>query len=114
VTTLLSAQDSNGAAPSASKEEVEAAVAEQGEVVKQAKATAKESGTEADQQAAKAEIDKLLELKQQLADATAISKPVPGSGAANYEQDFFGKPAYLAVSGQLNGALLSSPYTMLG
>ena len=106
VTTLLSAAEGGAAAePGASAEELQEAVSSQGAVVKAAKAKAKESGEEADQQAAKAQVDKLLVLKRQLSVAEEAAPPSLAPGESEYDKDFFGKPASLAVSGQLNGAL---------
>ena len=67
-----------------------------------------------------AELDKLLSLKQQLqaaeqraAAASGISRTA--EGATDYSLDFFGRPAFLAVSGQLNAeayaCALSDVYT---
>jgi asparaginyl-tRNA synthetase len=109
VTTLLSAADEgaadNGSTAVASVDELEAAVAEQGAVVKAAKAKAKDTGEEADKQASKAAIDQLLQLKQRLGEAQAAAPPSLAPGEVDYSRDFFGKPAYLTVSGQLNGAV---------
>lgn len=94
----------------ASVEELQASVAKQGAVVKAAKAKAKDTGDEADKKASKDAIDELLKLKEQLNDAQASAPPSLAPGEIDYAMDFFGKPAYLAVSGQLNGACFSSPF----
>lgn len=103
VTTLLSGMEgAEGETVPMSRAELEEAVAAQGAVVKAAKAAAKETGAEADAQTAKAEVATLLGLKQQL---EATAEPiVAADGAVNYAQDFFGRRAYLTVSGQLNGS----------
>ena len=53
-------------------------------------------------------VQKLLELKQQVADAEQGSRlasgiPKMADGRPDYSQDFFDGPAYLTVSGQLQG-----------
>lgn len=104
MTTLLSAADEGATdAPVLSEKDLEAAVADQGSAVKVAKAKAKETGEEADKHFSKAAIDHLLQLKQQLSDAKDSAPPSLIPGKIDYSKDFFGKPAYLAVSGQLNG-----------
>lgn len=103
VTTLLSGiEGAESETVPMSRADLEEAIAAQGAVVKAAKAAAKETGAEADAQKAKAEVATLLELKQQL---EHTAEPiVAADGAVDYAQDFFGRPAYLTVSGQLNGA----------
>lgn len=103
VTTLLAGMEGgkSGDSPAMSRVEMEEAIAAQGAVVKAAKAAAKETGAEADAQAAQAEVATLLQLKEQL-DGAAGPAVMPGQ--VDYGQDFFGRRAYLTVSGQLNGA----------
>lgn len=68
-----------------------------------------------------AEVEKLLALKAQLAAAEAASAPAAGAhagggagipllkdGRVDYSKDFFGKAAFLTVSGQLNGEIYAS------
>lgn len=111
VTTLLarlarSAASGSGDLPP--PDELAAAVAQQGAVVKAAKAQAKESGSDDDVAAAASEVDKLLKLKGALAAAeeavAASTLPLTESGNVDYAADFFGRRAFLTVSGQLNGA----------
>jgi hypothetical protein len=108
VTTLLSRLDKadtsgNGNGAASARDGLEAAVADQGALVQVAKAKAKESGSEEDVQAAKASVDKLLALKKALEAAEEGGIPMSKDGLVDYEEDFFGRRAYLAVSGQLNG-----------
>ena len=73
-----------------------AAVASQGDAVR----AAKEGGGGDVQE----EVRQLLELKARLAEAEEASEglPVGADGGVDYGRDFFGAPAFLAVSGQLN------------
>ncbi len=53
-------------------------------------------------------VQKLLELKQKISDAEQGSRlasgiPKQADGRPDYSQDFFDGPAYLTVSGQLQG-----------
>jgi asparaginyl-tRNA synthetase len=124
VTTLLSQnqqqQQGGGgaaaapAAPAAaalSPEEVkqlERAVAEQGDKVRAAKAAATP-----DKQRVEAEVQALLALKAKLASTSAPAAapaPAPSSSSSSpqlldYSRDFFGEPAFLTVSGQLNAEM---------
>lgn len=70
--------------------------------------------------AVKAEVDKLLQLKAQLPELEKAARQVGGiprteKGAVDYQGDFFGRPAFLTVSGQLNAeyyaCALSNVYT---
>ena len=106
VTTLLSQGGEGGAqggaAAQAEAAELAAQVAAQGEAVRAAKAA---GAADAPQQVAK-----LLDLKARLATAEAAAKAAapavrPGGGAIDYSRDFFGKPAFLTVSGQLNAEI---------
>ena len=114
VTTLLNGADgpSAAAAAKASEEDIaeaKAAAAEQGAVVKALK-EAKKAGD-----ATKEEVDAAVaELLARKAKAEALENPpaaasgdVPRGedGAVDYAQDFFGKPSYLTVSGQLNAEI---------
>ena len=94
VTTLLPEPG-----PPPDLEALEAAVAGQGDAVRAAKAG--EGGGGADVQE---EILKLLDLKARLAEAEGASGGLPEGedGGIDYGKDFFGAPAFLAVSGQLN------------
>jgi hypothetical protein len=111
VTTLLSRLDNAADAANlrATAEDLKQAVTEQGPKVSSAKAKAKQSGTHDDSAAAKAEVNTLLQLKERLDTAQrALERgcvPVKDSGAVDYAQDFFGRRAYLTVSGQLNGGI---------
>jgi asparaginyl-tRNA synthetase len=125
VTTLLQQQQqqqssgpsssstSTATAPSLSPEEVqslERQVAEQGDRVRAAK-----SASSPDKQRVEAEVKQLLALKQRLAQATITPQtPSPSSGtpsssnappSLDYSRDFFGEPAFLTVSGQLNAEM---------
>jgi hypothetical protein len=87
--------------------ELEASVSKQGATVKQAKSLAKETGSEADAAAARDAVAELLRLKDALAASNTANPPsalpTMSSGEVDYAQDFFGRRAYLTVSGQLNG-----------
>ena len=120
VTTLLNGVDGPSSAAAAkapaSEEaiaEAKAAAAEQGAVVKALK-EAKKSGD-----ATKEEVDAAVaELLARKATAEALESPAANAGGAaggdvprgedgavDYAQDFFGKPSYLTVSGQLNAEI---------
>ena len=104
VTTLL-----NGLEGSASPEKVkaaEAAVKTQGDAVKSLKEAAKAGG------ATKEQVDeavaKLMGLKAELeALGSSSSLPKNKDGSIDYSKDFFGKRAYMTVSGQLNGEIMA-------
>ena len=91
---------------------LEARVAEQGSRVRELKAAVKEDtappGTDV-----KAEVDALLALKAQLADLegrieSGGTKTSGESRSVDYSQDFFGRQAFLTVSGQLNAEIMAS------
>jgi asparaginyl-tRNA synthetase len=117
VTTLLSrldaGTDSASAKLNAAADDLARAVSEQGSKVSSAKTKAQESGSEEDSAAVKAEVKALLQLKEQLQAAQQAAEqcriPVTDSGAVDYTQDFFGRRAYLTVSGQLNGVSTLAP-----
>lgn len=124
VTTLLSGADEIPTEKPPSEEEVEQLrrqIQEQGAAVKEAKAAAAQDKSDAALAAqSKAEIAKLLELKAQLVKSEEALRnkgglPRDESGKIDYSQDFFGRRAYLTVSGQLNGEYyacgLSNVYT---
>ncbi|GFH25835.1 uncharacterized protein HaLaN_23867, partial [Haematococcus lacustris] len=130
VTTLLSKVEaaSSGAtaeaAPSPQPADLAAlrqAVAEQGDKVKAAKAAAAADKGNAELAAAsKAEVGNLMALKDKLAKAEDAALVVGGlrrlpGGKIDYKEDFFTKPAFLTVSGQLQGeyyaCALSNIYT---
>ena len=124
VTTLLSAADDQPKEKPPTEEEVKALKARietQGAAVKEAKAAAAQDKNNADLAArSKQEISSLLELKSQLAVAEEALRNVGGvprdaDGKIDYTQDFFGRKAFLTVSGQLNGEYyacgLSNVYT---
>jgi asparaginyl-tRNA synthetase len=121
VTTLLNGADGAAAAPApppASEAAVAAAVAaaaEQGAVVKALKEK-KKTGEATKEQVDEA-VKTLLELK---ATAEAMASPAAPAGASasrevprnkdgsvDYSQDFFSKPSYLTVSGQLNAEIFA-------
>lgn len=128
VTTLLNGIDGPAAAtaapaaaaakaPAASPEDIaaaKAAAAEQGATVKALK-EAKKAGdaTKEDVDAAVATLLSLKAAAEELENpaagpaAAASSREVPRAkdGAVDYTQDFFGKPSYLTVSGQLNAEI---------
>ena len=95
------------------KAELETAIASQGEVVRAAK-------KEGEQARIAAEVEKLLALKAKL--AAGVDGALAGSGAPNpdqalprnpdgsvdYTQDFFGRKAFLTVSGQLQGEIYAT------
>ncbi|PSC73030.1 asparagine-tRNA cytoplasmic 1-like [Micractinium conductrix] len=124
VTTLLSKVDEEPEVPPPSPEELAALrsqVAAQGEAVKAAKTAA--AANKEDKEAAaksKAEVGTLLKLKEQLTKAEEAARnagglPRTADGKVDYSKDFFSKPSYLTVSGQLNGeyyaCALSNIYT---
>lgn len=134
VTTLLGAADeaakegsgSGGAGGSGvpTQEEMAAlrdAVQRQGDAVKEAKAAAAADKSDAGLAAkVKSEVAELLQAKKMLEDAEQRARVVGGiartaDGTIDYSNDFFGRPAYLTVSGQLNGEYyacsLSNVYT---
>jgi asparaginyl-tRNA synthetase len=93
-----------GGGASAEQAALAAQVADQGEAVRAAKAGG------ADKEAVAAQVAQLLELKQRLAAAESAAAPglaLTASGAVDYSADFFGKPAYLTVSGQLNAEIFA-------
>ena len=121
VTTLLNGADgaaAAAAAPPASEADVvaaAAAAAEQGAVVKALKEK-KKTGEATKEQVDEA-VKTLLELK---ATAEAMASPAAPAGApasrevprnkdgsVDYAQDFFSKPSYLTVSGQLNAEIFA-------
>lgn len=89
--------------------ELEASISKQGAIVKQAKALARGTGSEADAVGARDAVSELLRLKDALVASNAanesVALPTTSSGEVDYAQDFFGRRAYLAVSGQLNGTV---------
>lgn len=123
VTTLLSEAESGNHEPvdEAELESLRAEVAQQGNKVKDAKAAAAEDKENKDlAKASKKEVKKLLQLKESLAAMEEKARVVGGiqrkeDGSIDYSKDFFGKPSYLTVSGQLNGEYyacgLSNIYT---
>ena len=126
VTTLLNQVDQLAAADTDSSSPVDlemlrTQVAAQGEAVKSAKAAAAADKKSADLAAAsKAAISELMRVKEAFAKAEEKARVVGGikrtsEGKIDYSEDFFGKPAYLTVSGQLNGEYyacgLSNVYT---
>uniref|UniRef100_A0A7S0US18 asparagine--tRNA ligase n=1 Tax=Polytomella parva TaxID=51329 RepID=A0A7S0US18_9CHLO len=124
VTTLLSKVSENEKLPKVSPEEV--AEAQQkvdglGAAVKAAKEAAAADKKNAELAAAvKARVADLLAAKDALVKTEANARVVGGlkrlpDGAIDYHEDFFSKPAFLTVSGQLQGeyyaCALSSVYT---
>lgn len=124
VTTLLSGIGEASSAPPPSPEQLAALrerVAAQGGVVKEAKAAA--AADKEDKAAAarsKEEVSMLLALKEELAAAEEAARVVGGirrtpQGGVDWDADFFGRPTYLTVSGQLNAeyyaCALSNVYT---
>lgn len=93
VTTM--APEGSGVGGEEELERAKDAVAAQGLVVKEAKARAKERG-ESPNEFAKEEISRLLELKRECEALEQAS-----AGQEGNEDDFFGGPAFLTVSGQL-------------
>ncbi|KAK9905717.1 hypothetical protein WJX75_005086 [Coccomyxa subellipsoidea] len=116
VTTLLSKAEQADKEPKVTEEEVQALEAEvsaQGQAVAAAKTTAAEDKTDkALQKALSAEVNKLQKAKAALAakkeKAELQARTVGGierlpDGRVDYSGDFFAKPSYLTVSGQMNG-----------
>jgi len=124
VTTLLSEADQVPKIPVPSPEALEtlrSRIEAQGGAVKEAKAAAAADKSNVELAGkAKSEVSMLLSLKEELAEAETAARSAGGlprgaDGHVDYAQDFFGKPAYLTVSGQLNGeyyaCALSNVYT---
>ncbi|CAD7698106.1 unnamed protein product, partial [Ostreobium quekettii] len=124
VTTLLSKVDEESKRPTVSAEDVEhlaVEVEKQGAVVKEAKAAAAgDKGNKELKSTADAEVAKLLALKKEQQEVTKRARYVGGlarlaDGRVDYSEDFFSKPAFLTVSGQLQGEYyacgLTSIYT---
>ena len=109
VTTLLNGFAAAAAATPEAIAATEAAAKEQGEVVKAVK-EAKKAG-DASKEDVDGAVAKLLSLKSEaeaLAGAAGgASLPKKDDGSIDYSQDFFGKPSYLTVSGQLNGEIMA-------
>ena len=109
VTTLLNGFAAAAAATPEAIAAAEAAAKEQGEVVKAVK-EAKKAG-DASKEDVDGAVAKLLSLKSEaeaLASAAGgASLPKKDDGSIDYSQDFFGKPSYLTVSGQLNGEIMA-------
>jgi len=109
VTTLLNGFAAAAAATPEAVAAAEAAAKEQGEVVKAVK-EAKKAG-DASKEDVDSAVAKLLSLKAEaeaLAGAAgSASLPKKDDGSIDYSQDFFGKPSYLTVSGQLNGEIMA-------
>lgn len=119
VTTLLARlekSEASGSADTPAAAELAAAVAKQGAAVKAAKALAKQTGSDDDAAAAQGELSKLLQLKEALTRAEAAEAagalPMSPSGKVDYTHDFFGRRAYLTVSGQLNGETLGNAWPL--
>ncbi|BDA47172.1 Asparagine-tRNA ligase, cytoplasmic 1 [Coccomyxa sp. Obi] len=128
VTTLLSKAEQMEGEPRVTQEEIqalEAQVSAQGSAVAEAKAKAAEDKADkALQKALSAEVNALQKLKATLATQKAKyeqqARTVGGierlpDGRINYAEDFFAKPSYLTVSGQMNAeyyaCALSNVYT---
>ena len=109
VTTLLNGFAAAAAATPEAITAAEAAAKEQREVVKAVK-EAKKAG-DASKEDVDGAVAKLLSLKSEaeaLAGAAGgASLPKKDDGSIDYSQDFFGKPSYLTVSGQLNGEIMA-------
>eukprot|EP00884_Botryococcus_braunii_P022687 jgi/Botrbrau1/9101/Bobra.0305s0008.1 len=109
VTTLLKDLEHSVGATAPSKEDLkvlEDAVLEQGKLVRSAKQRAKEDPSDAAKSEEAATVANLLRLKKELEEATVLAKkagglPKTSEGKVDYTADFFGRPAYLTVSGQL-------------
>ncbi|GLC38631.1 hypothetical protein PLESTB_000454300 [Pleodorina starrii] len=117
VTTLIGKMKEYTDVPSVSPQQLEALkgeLAAQGDAVKAAKAAAAANKEDKELAAAsKAAVDKLLKLKEEFAKAEESSRIVGGikrlpDGTPDYKEDFFSKPAYLTVSGQLQGEFYAS------
>ena len=123
VTTLLSEAESgeHETVDPVQLEARRAEVAAQAEKVKAAKAAAADDKENKDlAKASKKEVKALLEMKDALNALETKARVIGGiqrneDGSIDYSKDFFGKPSYLTVSGQLNGEYyacgLSNIYT---
>lgn len=123
VTTLLGEAESGEHEPvdEEALKSLRAEVAAQGDKVKEAKAAAAEDKENKDlAKISKKEVKKLLQLKESLTVMEEKARVIGGiqrkeDGTIDYSKDFFGKPSYLTVSGQLNGeyyaCALSNVYT---
>ena len=124
ISTLLSQAQEAMRGPQVSPEQVEALearAAAKGEEVKAAKAEQQENpGNKDMKKHTKALVAELLELKaeaEQARQAVACVGGLPwtAEGGIDYSKDFFGQPAHLTVSGQLQGedfaCALTSIYT---
>jgi len=124
VTTLLGSVEENGKIPQLSADDVDKLkqeTSQQGSAVKEAKAAAAaQKDDPVLMAAAKEAIDKLMALKAKIAQAESGPKydgglPRTADGKIDYRQDFFDRPAFLTVSGQLQvenfACSLSNVYT---
>jgi asparaginyl-tRNA synthetase len=104
VTTQIQADGQLPAAACASKadpaavDDLRSKVAQQAEAVKSLKA-----GPEVNKANVKAAVEVLLALKAELEAAEAAA----GAGGLDFSDDFFAKPAFLTVSGQLNAEIFA-------
>jgi asparaginyl-tRNA synthetase len=110
VTTLLNGIGAGeSTTPSSTAEEREALVKAQGDTVKALK-EAKKTGDATKEQVDEA-VAKLLDLKASVealkSNRSTSELPKNKDGSIDYTQDFFGKPSYLTVSGQLNGEIMA-------
>ena len=97
------------------RQAAKAAVVAQGGVVKAAKEAAK-SGDAAAKESLKSEVEKLTKLKEEAAEIETRVRmsgglPLTPAGKVDYTDDFFGRPSYLTVSGQLEGEMYACALT---
>ncbi|KAL3140446.1 hypothetical protein ABBQ38_004705 [Trebouxia sp. C0009 RCD-2024] len=123
VTTLLSRHDkalAEGEVNEQQLQQLQQKVSDQGSVLRAAKQAAKSDGSQESKQQEEQEVQKLIAAKQDLAAAEEQAQHGKGlvktqQGLTDYGQDFFGKPTFLTVSGQLNAEIyataLSDVYT---
>lgn len=109
VTTLLNELQSSAGPSLEELAKAEARVKSQGDVVKAIKDAAKAGNASKEQ--VDAEVAKLLQAKGDIEalKSTGASKslPINKDGSIDYSKDFFSKPSFLTVSGQLNGEIMA-------
>lgn len=116
VTTLLSRHDkalAQGVVSEQQLQHLQQQVSNQGSVLRTAKEAAKFSDTEEAKEQERQAVQQLLHLKQELAGTEERVKHAKGlvktpTGLTDYAQDFFGKPTFLTVSGQLNAEIYAT------
>lgn len=109
VTTLLNGLQAGAGASPEALAAAESKVKAQGDAVKNLKEAAKAGSATKEQ--VDAEVAKLLQAKANVealkSAGGSTSLPTNKDGSIDYTQDFFSKPSYLTVSGQLNGEIMA-------